>query len=88
MFYLWGKKLNVDELDDLCRHHNVLIAPQWKEPVVGDCEFWGEKRLRYDGSLALIDTKEGLKIETARQITGRRLWNSYYLRKERGVYDP
>jgi len=27
LFYLWGKKLNVDELDDLCRQYSVLIAP-------------------------------------------------------------
>jgi competence protein ComEC len=86
LFYLWGKKLDVDELDDLCREYDVLIAPQWGERVDGNCEFWGKKRLRYDGSLSFEAGKEGLKIETARQNSGRRMWSSYYLRKERGVY--
>lgn len=86
LFYLWGKKLDIDELDDLCREYDVFIAPQWEERVEGACEFWGKKRLRYDGSLSFEDSDEGLKIKTARQENGRRLWNSYWLRKERGIY--
>jgi competence protein ComEC len=84
-FYLWGKKLDPDELIDICREYDVLIAPQWDERVEGDCAFWGKKRLRFDGSLAFIDSEAGLKIETARQVNGRRLWNSYRLRKKRGI---
>jgi competence protein ComEC len=85
LFYLWGKKLDPSELNDLCRQYDVLIAPQWKEPVYESCEFWGERRLRYDGSLAFEASEQGLQIETARQVSGRRIWNSYKLRKERGI---
>lgn len=85
LFYIWGKALNPYDLDDLCHDHQVVIAPQWWEWVDGSCEFWGARRLRYDGALAFTATDQGLKIQTARQITGRRLWNTYKLRKERGI---
>jgi competence protein ComEC len=85
IFYLWGKKLDPYELDDLCREYTVLIAPQWDENVGGECEFWGKKRLRYDGSLSFAASKDGLEIKTARQEGGKRLWNSYRLRKVRGI---
>ncbi len=85
IFYLWGKKLDLDELFDICREYDVLIAPQWRETVSGQCMYWGERELRYDGSLSFEDTPEGLKIETARQNGGKRLWNSYRLRKTRGI---
>lgn len=67
IFYLWGTKLNPDELIDLCREYDVLIAPQWDERVDGKCAFWGKKRLRYDESLAFEGDENGLQIETARQ---------------------
>jgi competence protein ComEC len=85
IFYLWGKKLDPLELEDLCREYDVLIAPQWDESVNGNCAFWGKRRLRYDGSLAFEAGKDGLEIKTARQEGGRRLWNSYRLRKARGI---
>lgn len=85
IFYLWGKKLDPLELDDLCRQYTVLIAPQWDENVGGECEFWGKKRLRYDGSLSFAASNDGLEIKTARQEGGKRLWNSYRLRKARGI---
>lgn len=46
---------------------------------------WGKKRLRYDGSLSFAASKDGLEIKTARQEGGKRLWNSYRLRKARGI---
>ena len=85
IFYLWGKKLDPYKLDDLCREYEVLIAPQWDERVDGKCAFWGKKRLRYDGALSFNAGAEGLQIKTARQEGGRRLWNSYRLRKARGI---
>ena len=72
-------------MDDLCREYEVLIAPQWDERVDGKCAFWGKKRLRYDGALSFNAGAEGLQIKTARQEGGRRLWNSYRLRKARGI---
>jgi competence protein ComEC len=85
IFYLWGKKLDPFELDDLCREYDVLIVPQWDERIEGKCKFWGKKRLRYDGSLSFATGKDGLQIKTARQEGGKRLWNSYRLRKKRGI---
>ena len=85
IFYLWGKKLDPLELDDLCREYDVLIAPQWDERVEGKCAFWGKRRLLYDGSLSFEAGKEGLQIKTARDEGGERFWNSYRLRKKRGI---
>ncbi|SLN14900.1 ComEC family competence protein [Roseovarius litorisediminis] len=40
------------------------------------CTVLHPKKLRQSGAVALFDTQKGVKVVTARQITGARLWNS------------
>ncbi|GLQ34390.1 hypothetical protein GCM10007939_06730 [Amylibacter marinus] len=81
ILYLWQKDVSEQTLHSYCRDHAVVIAPKYTDWINGTCEIWGAKRLKQDGSLAFIDGAEGLKIETARQENGTRLWNSYRQRK-------
>ena len=46
-----------------------------------DCTVVGPESLRDTGALALFATKQGLRVVSARQITGARLWNTRNLRQ-------
>jgi len=53
-------------------------APEgWKPQGAGaDCDLWDRRRLRRSGSLAIWpDPAGGLRIVTAREVAGSRLWN-------------
>ena len=39
------------------------------------CEIYDARRLRDTGSLAVIPGPEGLRIVTAQELSGHRLWN-------------
>ncbi len=81
VFYLWDKHVHVEKLNQLCEDHVALIAPKTKLFPNGDCAFWNERSFRRTGSIA-IWFEEKLKIKTARQQIGARLWSDYWVRQK------
>ncbi|MDA9789545.1 ComEC family competence protein [Amylibacter sp.] len=73
--YLWGKKLTNAEITSACGSAKILIAPQYKERVVGPCYAITQQNLRTGGAVAIWKTKDGLKAQTAKEKSGKRLWN-------------
>jgi competence protein ComEC len=81
--YVWPKKTPLAELETYCRNTDILISPNWKQDLSGDCIHISQSYLRYNGSVA-ISFKDGQAIITsARKTTGARLWNAWWLRQER-----
>lgn len=73
--YLWGKKLSSDQTSAACRSAKILIAPQYKDEVIGACQAPTLKELRKGGAVAVLKTQHGLRVQTARDKSGTRLWN-------------
>ncbi|GGA11244.1 ComEC/Rec2 family competence protein [Neptunicoccus cionae] len=73
--YLWGKKRSVAEVQSACDAADLLVAPQWTEKITGPCQAITAAELRKGGAVAISVEPEGLKITTARQVSGARLWN-------------
>ncbi|WP_243613007.1 ComEC/Rec2 family competence protein [Shimia aestuarii] len=46
------------------------------------CDVWTPARLRKSGAVALYARKDGLQMKTARDISGRRMWNTRALRPQ------
>ncbi|SFS12680.1 ComEC/Rec2 family competence protein [Yoonia litorea] len=61
-----------------CDGADLLISNQ-PEIDERNCPYFDQRKLRQSGALALSLTTDGqLRITTARQISGRRLWNEAY----------
>jgi len=80
--YLWSKKARLSEMEIYCRNTDILISPNWKQDLSGDCIHISQSYLRYNGSVAITFKDGQAKIQTARQLTGARLWNAWWLRVE------
>lgn len=80
--YLWSKKAQFSELENYCQNTDILISPNWKQDLSGDCIHISQSYLRYNGSVAITFKDGQTKINTARQVTGARLWNAWWLRQE------
>ncbi len=81
--YVWPKKTPLAKLENYCRNTDILISPNWKEKLAGDCIHISQTYLRYNGSVAIIFKDGQARIKTARQITGARIWNAWWLRQKR-----
>ncbi|WP_240789463.1 ComEC/Rec2 family competence protein [Pseudooceanicola onchidii] len=57
-----------------CRAGEVLVLNQ-PAPKGLPCEVFDPPRLRDTGAVALRWTQSGLHVQTAREVSGRRLWN-------------
>ena len=57
-----------------CGGADLLISNQTVE-VERPCDVYDISRLRQTGALAIDETSSGLRITTARGVTGERLWN-------------
>jgi competence protein ComEC len=73
--YLWGKKITADQTTQACGSAKIVIAPQYKEQIIGPCHAITQRNLRKEGAVAIWDTSDGLKAQTAKERSGRRLWN-------------
>ncbi len=73
--YMWGKTLTADQTDEACASAKILIAPQYKDAVSGPCYAITLKELRSGGAVAVWNTPNGLKVQSARDRSGTRLWN-------------
>lgn len=81
--YVWPKKTPLAELETYCLKTDILISPNRKEMLAGGCTHISQSYLRNNGSVA-ISFKDGLaRVRTARQVTGARIWNSWWLRQRR-----
>jgi competence protein ComEC len=80
--YVWPKKTDANTLHAMCQEMDVLITPNWDEKIGGTCTHISKKYLKYQGSVAIRIDQGSLQIKNARQITGARLWNTWWLRKE------
>jgi competence protein ComEC len=67
-------KVAAAEAMELCDTADVLVVNVILEPQAG-CDLFDLKRLRKEGALALSEGETGLRIVTARDVTGSRLWS-------------
>jgi competence protein ComEC len=80
--YVWPKKTPLSELESYCRKTDILISPNWKEDLPGGCIQISQSYLRRNGSVAIMITKGQVRVKTARQMAGARIWNSWWLRRK------
>ncbi len=71
-----------DRLAALCRPGVWIILAARAGPA-RDCRLWDQTRLRQTGAIAIYEGSEGLRIETARERSGDRLWNRAGARRAR-----
>ena len=81
--YVWPKKTERPEIEAFCAQSDILISPNWKDDLTADCIHISQSYLRYNGSVAIVLKAGKPEIKTARQVTGARLWNSWWLRQGR-----
>ncbi len=63
----------------------VVLAAEWEGPVPTACTVYDTRRLRETGALAVHAGPDGLRIVTARDAAGTRLWNRRPERQRRAV---
>ena len=79
--YIWPKSAVLNEIEDACTHVDILITPNWSDAVSSKCLQITKPYLKYQGAVAIIRTDKSVYVKTARQVTGERLWNTWWLRK-------
>ena len=80
--YVWPKKTSLFELERYCQSTDILISPNWKQDLSGGCIQISQSYLRRNGSVAIMIAKGQIRVKTARQMTGARIWNSWWFRKK------
>ena len=71
--HLIGKKAALSATDCVAGEIVVVSVTQVES---GPCQIYGPERLRRTGSIALYHGKNGLRVVTAKDVTGARLWNT------------
>ena len=72
-------------VDAACREGAVVIlSARWQGEPKDDCLIIDEKMLRQTGALAMHIDKGKLRIVTAREIAGDRLWNRHHRKAQDG----
>ena len=66
-------KTGQKHFDQACATNDVVVTNFRAESKM--CKVFDQRVLRTSGSLALEIREDGLRIKTARQMSGRRLWN-------------
>lgn len=79
--YIWPKKTPVSVLEDFCAQSDILIAPNSEAELRSNCFYISKTYLRKHGAVALLISKSGFDIKTAREMTGNRIWNTWWIRK-------
>ncbi|MFK5996477.1 MAG: ComEC/Rec2 family competence protein [Rhodobacterales bacterium] len=79
--YIWPKKTTPQKLESYCAQSDILVTPNVQQALTGGCLQISQKYLKYNGSVAIFLDAQGPRIKTARQVTGARLWNAWWLRK-------
>jgi len=73
--YVWPKSTTKSLLEQICASVDVLIAPNAFDEISGGCLLIDNKTLKAQGSFSLSDSNGTLKVQSARQWSGERLWN-------------
>ena len=73
--YVWSKKAGLEMLEAQCGRVDILIAPNWSDALAGGCDVIAKARLRAGGAFALSVAQGGIKVVSAREMSGQRLWN-------------
>ena len=73
--YLWPKSAPVALLEKKCADSDVLIAPNSTAELSGGCRVISKLSLQKQGATSLSSREGRLKIQSARQWSGERLWN-------------
>ncbi len=60
-----------------CQATEILVLSVKAERAFDGCEVFDPARLRHSGALALFPAPEGLRVLSARQVTGTRLWSNW-----------
>ena len=71
------RRPDLGRLSDLCQPKTLLIAPFAPNAIEGPCIFLHGDELRAAGALAITPAGDDVRIETAAQKAGRRLWTGY-----------
>ena len=79
--YIWPKSTTLMEIKYICSRVDILITPNLKDRVETGCLHITKSYLGYQGAVSLIRKKQSMHVKTARQVTGERLWNTWWLRK-------
>ncbi|KAB7615680.1 ComEC family competence protein [Amylibacter sp. SFDW26] len=79
--YVWPKSTPITDIENICSQVDILIAPNLKDKLSAGCFQITKPYLRYQGAVALTLSGQSIHIKTARQVTGERLWNTWWLRK-------
>ncbi|MBR9842122.1 MAG: ComEC/Rec2 family competence protein [Rhodobacteraceae bacterium] len=73
LWHVFGKR-EVAALAD-CPKGAIVVLSHDSEADL-PCDVWGPKRLRQTGAVALYGDEVGLQMKTAREVSGRRMWNT------------
>ncbi|WP_028956189.1 ComEC/Rec2 family competence protein [Sulfitobacter sp. 20_GPM-1509m] len=60
-----------------CTPQQVVVVSITPEGPLGDCDVYDPKRLRRTGAIALVQGREGIRLRTARQVAGDRMWSGW-----------
>ncbi len=71
------RRPDLGKVSDLCQPKTVLIAPYVRNEIEGPCLFLHGDALKEAGALAISPAGDEVKIVTAAQKAGRRLWTGY-----------
>jgi competence protein ComEC len=55
----------------------VVLSARLEAPLAGGCTVFDPDSLRKSGAVAMTVTAEGIKMQTARQMAGTRLWTNW-----------
>lgn len=69
-----------------CRRDEILVMTH-SPPAPLPCEVFDAKRLQGTGAVAVRLTAQGIDMQTARAVAGRRLWNDKLVRRD-GLWWP
>lgn len=73
--YVWSKSASTALLEQKCAKVDVLIAPNSSDKIPGGCHVIGKTAFSKQGAVSLREINGTLKIQSARQWSGERLWN-------------
>lgn len=71
------RRPDLGRVSDLCQPKTVIIAPYVRNEIEGPCIFLFGDALKEAGALAITPEGDEVRIVTAAQKAGRRLWTGY-----------
>ncbi|WP_339767287.1 ComEC/Rec2 family competence protein [uncultured Pseudosulfitobacter sp.] len=60
-----------------CATGQVVVLSVTPDAPLGDCDVFDPKRLRTTGAIALVQGRDGIRLRTARQVAGDRMWSGW-----------